>query len=1089
MRKVLAFISIFSFIVNQTNYAQKSNFEYLTTDPDGLSQSVVRDINQDHTGNLWIATHDGLNCYNGKEFIRYYEEDGLPTHEIEGVIEVNNDEFLIATRMGLAFIKDKKVIPYKNGFVKNHNEFEKIFYEKSIYNLIKGISNKIYFSSGNELYVIENSLIKEIDLPLDENNSIEIYCLREFNNDLFIGTNQGLIKLSENGNTVYKNSDGLTSDSINCLTQFNNDLLIGTGYGIATLSDNKIHHDENFKDVNNKTITDIELKEERVVVATINSSKGEIYIYNVNGFSYQYYDYNFFGQKINDVLIDKEDNIWVGTTGNGIVKYRENPFITYDHQFRLKGTIWSVLRDSNETIWAGSSDGLFIKEKDADHFSKYLLKYVVKDNLITSNSIHAIMEDRNKRMWFCIPKSGIVIYENGEYKKLNLNSNQLLSQGFKYEIIEEILNANNRARSALLDKNGNIWIGTYSGLLVFSEDLHVIDFYNKEKGLKGNIVQSIYEDLSGNIWIGTSSGLSVLKGGRLFDVPELDDFNHSFKSIFSIKGDSLGNIYIGTDHGLYLLHTNKGNIQKAKYFDGSKGLTNSVIYTMQFDNMNNLYLGTTLGIDKITPESIKQEQIVAKHYGPNEGFLGVECNTNSSCKDIDGNLWFGSIGGCLSKFRPNYDLINQNPPFLSINDIRLNYDRVSLWKLKSGTSKDILNEQAPVFYYDQNHLTFDFSGTTMINHDKITYSYWLEGLDGDWGPKNKFNSVTYPNLLPGSYVFHLRVYNSDGVSSKILNYSFTISPPFWKTTWFYLLVFVTLVFTIITIIKIRERQLKRINIILEKKVDKRTFELKEEKIKVEKQHNEITKSINYARRIQYSILPEEDLLTDFFKEHFVLYQPKDIVGGDFFWYRCFGDISVIATVDCTGHGVPGGFMSMMGSLLLDKIIQIDNLNTSKILQDLHKEITRVLNQKSGGEIQDGMDIAICIIDKEKRKLHFSGARNGIMILSEEKLNYFDADIFSVGGSYSNKSKLLNRDFKTHSIDLKSNDWVFMYTDGYYDQLGGKEINSMGADLFKNTLKESLGAKASKVEFLQSKFNAWKGEYPQIDDVLVLGFKI
>ena len=133
----------------------------------------------------------------------------------------------------------------------------------------------------------------------------------------------------------------------------------------------------------------------------------------------------------------------------------------------------------------------------------------------------------------------------------------------------------------------------------------------------------------------------------------------------------------------------------------------------------------------------------------------------------------------------------------------------------------------------KNHLTFDFSGTTMINHHNMTYSYWLEGLDRNWGPKNKINSVTYPNLLPGSYVFHLRVYNSDGVSSKILNYSFTIAPPFWQTYWFYFLIIMSLIVLLVLIIKLRERQLKRINIILEKKVDKRTFELKEEKINLQ----------------------------------------------------------------------------------------------------------------------------------------------------------------------------------------------------------------------------------------------------------------
>ena len=1089
MIKIKVFISFFYLIVYQTFYAQKSNFEYFITDPDGLSQSVVRNVNQDLSGNLWISTHDGLNYFNGDEFIRYYEEDNLPTHEIEATIEISKGELLIATRRGLTFMKDKKVLDYKNGFIKNYQEYEALFFGRPINGLFKASSGKIYVISVDKLYEIDDEIIKKIELPSLLNESININCVREFNGNLFIGTNQGLIKYNKNGSFVIDSKNGLKTNLINCLSLYENQLLIGTDQGIAVFSDDNIIYNENFSRLENHTINKIEIKGNRLVVVITNHSKGELFIFNANEKSYQYYDYTFFGQKINDVLIDNEDNIWIATTGNGLVKYREKPFVTYNDKYGIKGTIWSVFSDSNETIWVGSSDGLFIKEKEESYFSRKLLKYLVKDHAITSNSIHAILEDRQKRMWFCIPGSGIAIYFNGEYEKLKLYKEKLLREGFENSIADEILNAYSLARSGLLAKNGNILIGTYNGLLVFNETLKLTAYYNKQNGLKGQNVQSIFEDQNGNYWIGTASGLTLLKQGSLIQISDLDSLNHSFKSIFSIKGDQFGNVFLGTDHGLYQLEMNGEEVQKINYFDGLNGLTNSVIYTMQFDNNNNLYLGTTLGIDKITSESIKQDNIVAKHYGPNEGFLGVECNTNSSCKDYKGNIWFGSIKGCVSKYRANYDLINHQAPQLSIYDIRLNYKKMNRWELKSGESKNIIQENNPVFYYDQNHLTFDVSATTMINHHKMTYSYWLEGLDKEWGPKNNISSITYPNLMPGKYVFHIKVYNSDGISSETISYSFTIAPPFWKTKWFYFLVFVTFLFLVVLIINLRERRLKRVNLILEKRVDKRTSELNKEKIKVEKQNNEITKSINYAKRIQYSILPEDALLKEFFKEHFVLYQPKDIVGGDFFWYRCFGKISVIATVDCTGHGVPGGFMSMMGSLLLDKIIQLDNLNTSKILQDLHKEITRVLNQSSGGEIQDGMDIAICIIDKEKSKLHFSGARNGIMILSGEKLNYLNADIFSVGGSYSNKSKLLKRNFKTHSIDLKSNDWVFMYTDGFYDQLGGELVNSMGVDYFKKTLIESANIEGRKVEFLKNSFNDWKGNLPQIDDVLVLGFQV
>ena len=376
----------------------------------------------------------------------------------------------------------------------------------------------------------------------------------------------------------------------------------------------------------------------------------------------------------------------------------------------------------------------------------------------------------------------------------------------------------------------------------------------------------------------------------------------------------------------------------------------------------------------------------------------------------------------------------------------------------------------------------------MVNNQKIKYSYWLEGFDDNWYLTSQ-TAITYPNISPGSYVFHIKVINADKIESEIHSYSFIVAPPFWETYWFYFIIIVILVTLFYIYIKLRERQLKFINLRLEKKVNLRTSQLENEKGKVEKQHREITKSINYAKRIQDTILPEELLIKRYFKEFFVLHQPKDIVGGDFYWYRCFGDISVIATVDCTGHGVPGGFMSMLGSLLLDKIIQRDNLDTAQILKDLNNEIIRVLDQNSGGELQDGMDIALCLIDKKNNQLSFSGARNGIVIISGGKISKIDADLFSVGGSFSKKSKEMKRDFKNNQIAYNKGDWVFMYSDGYFDQLSGTTMTSMGMDKFKAILEDSISNDMEKKEFLLQEFNAWKGQFPQIDDLLVMGFKL
>ena len=281
------------------------------------------------------------------------------------------------------------------------------------------------------------------------------------------------------------------------------------------------------------------------------------------------------------------------------------------------------------------------------------------------------------------------------------------------------------------------------------------------------------------------------------------------------------------------------------------------------------------------------------------------------------------------------------------------------------------------------------------------------------------------------------------------------------------------------------------NLINEQKktVDKAYSDLGAEKKKVESKNKQIITSINYAKKIQKAILPEEELMRKYFSEHFVLFKPKDIVGGDFYWYRSFGDIAAIACVDCTGHGVPGGFMSMMGSLLLDKIVQNKKLSTSEILGQLNNEIIRVLKQETGGEIQDGMDLSLCIIDKKKKALHFSGARNGIYIIEGNEVKSYKADMLPAGGSFSKKSKEMNRSFTSQTIPIKENSWIMMYSDGFCDQLGGDKMMSMGNTKFEEILKKSIPQKETRQEYLMEEFNQWKGPFPQVDDLLIIGFKI
>ena len=357
----------------------------------------------------------------------------------------------------------------------------------------------------------------------------------------------------------------------------------------------------------------------------------------------------------------------------------------------------------------------------------------------------------------------------------------------------------------------------------------------------------------------------------------------------------------------------------------------------------------------------------------------------------------------LLHYLPEKDIPNNIPPLLFLDELKLNNESNTRWDIKSGQVGELKYVEEPLFYYDQNDLTFIVKSVTYDGPGSSTYDYFLEGFNSTWEESLEYPYIRYNNLSPGKYTFKARSSNKDGFKSKEIQYPFTIEEPFFQKTWFILLVIFGGVVFISGLFILRQRQLKADNLRLEKKVIVRTQQLEEEKQNVEKKNNQILQSINYAKRIQGSILPDQDVLNNFFRNHFVFYQPKDVVGGDFYWFRSFGDLAVIATVDCTGHGVPGGFMSMMGSLLLDKIVQENNLDTAKILDQLNKEIIRVLKQEQEDAMQDGMDLSICVINKKDRLLSFSGARNGIFVLNGNDKKYFNADLFPVGGFYSIKS--------------------------------------------------------------------------------------
>jgi serine phosphatase RsbU (regulator of sigma subunit) len=256
---------------------------------------------------------------------------------------------------------------------------------------------------------------------------------------------------------------------------------------------------------------------------------------------------------------------------------------------------------------------------------------------------------------------------------------------------------------------------------------------------------------------------------------------------------------------------------------------------------------------------------------------------------------------------------------------------------------------------------------------------------------------------------------------------------------------------------------------------------------IEEKNKSITDSINYAKRLQTAILPPKDFVDSFLPEHFILYQPKDIVSGDFYWASNHDTKIMIAAIDCTGHGVPGALLSIVGHNAINQTVnEMGIIQPSKVLDSMNTIIKKILHQDKGSDIRDGMDMSLCTFDKATHTLEYAGANNPIYIVSEGKLNIVKASKLTVGSMADHTVEPP----VNHSIQLKKGDCFYLFSDGYADQFGGPDNKKFKSSKFQELLisitKQSM---AEQQTTILSAFRNWQGKNEQVDDVLVIGIRV
>ncbi len=412
-------------------------------------------------------------------------------------------------------------------------------------------------------------------------------------------------------------------------------------------------------------------------------------------------------------------------------------------------------------------------------------------------------------------------------------------------------------------------------------------------------------------------------------------------------------------------------------------------------------------------------------------------------------------------------------------------------------------------------------GTTSYDHPEATeFQYRLEPIEPTYSRWTRESYRDYTNLFEGTYTLRVRARNAYGQLSAEDSYTFTIAPP-WYRTWLaygiYALVFLAALYGFL---RWRIAQLEADKRMLEQKVAERTAELQQanteilaqkselenayEEIRatneqlnealheIEEKNRDITDSIQYARRIQEAILPPDNEFKEALPDAFVLYKPRDIVSGDFYWLLRTDGLTYVAAVDCTGHGVPGAFMSVMGNSLLQEIIgQSGARDPGEILTRLDKRVQQTLRQVAGtpgssSASKDGMEVALLCFDTRRNELAFAGANRPLFYVRDGQMHEVEPDKVPIGyHSYTEIER-----FTTTRITWQRGDIFYAFSDGYGDQFGGERGRKFMVKNLKDLLlKHHADPVSRQRELLGHTIDSWRGSRPQIDDILVMGIRV
>ena len=1041
---------------------QVYNFSNYTAES-GLSQSQILSVFQDEKGVMWFGTNGGgITKFDGNSYEYLTDKDGLADNLVYCITKDKAGRILIGTNNGLSVFDGKHFKNYSTKSGLTNNRIYTIFIDKK---------DEILLGTGKGISIFRDSVCSNFNLEEAIDNALVFNISEDSKHNLWFSTlGNGVFRYNGKVLKNYTTKDGFKYNFVYSVLEYGENVYwFFTNEGLYVLNDSP--NEEHSKAIK------------------------PIYSANLSS-AFTYYSY----------LKDKENNIWIASN-RGLFKYNGKDFQWFTQKNGLvNDNIWKIFQDRENNLWFASKEN-GISKLESERF----LMYTVKDGLI-NNEISRIFQSKDGRYWIGSPK-GLSMYDGKIFINYNQKDrrgndaitaitedkegNYLIGTGFgvqKYNGKEFFRiehpapspNPLNYINDVFIDTKGESWLGTKGGVAKITDGR--IKEFNKD-GFPKNSVFKIYEDANGNYWFAADDGLYIYDGSVVKHFTEKDGFIG--KLVYNILNDPDGNLWFATNSGLF-----KYNNGKFSGITEKEGLASNNIQSIAIDSKGSIFLGLSTGIDKIQFGHNKEYEI--RHYEKEDGFTGQSCFFNAILIDKHDKVWIGTEKG-LMVYQAQFDRKNILEPITRLKSIEL-FSQKTDWKLFTDS---IDRNELPLHLelaHDKNYLTFNFIGVSLTTPSKVKYRFMLKGIDKKWLPETSKTEAVYTNIPPGNYEFLVIANNGEGVwNNTAVSFKFEIKPPFWQTWWFYSINAIIVLIFIYSYFKIKsanKKILKQNEIIEEKNVD-----LKQAYVEIADKNKSITDSINYAKRIQESFLTSENTLNKTLKNYFILYKPRDIVSGDFYWAFDLPDRVLVACADSTGHGIPGAFMSLIGISLLNEISHSKNIvEPAKMLDELRRIIICALNPEkldSGGK--DGMDIALISIfkttetndssnEEQNVKIHFSGANNAMYVISgqnnQTNLMEYKSDKQPVG-FYSNM-----KPFTQQEIIAKKGDIIFMGTDGYADQFGGiKGKKYMSKQLKKRLSSIHYLPLKEQRNILDKTFLDWKEGLDQVDDVTIIGIRI